>query len=77
MIYTFFPSSSSKAYGNLADNLCFFHAFFFFFFAGDRVEEGVKLVRALTNVERILGMTAAQEIAEMAIRTWHVERLFH
>ena len=50
---------------------------FFFFFAGGRVEEGVKPARTPTNVERILGTTAAQETAEMAIRTWHVESLFH
>ena len=35
------------------------------------------LARSLTNAQRILGMTAAQDTAEMAIRTWHVERLFH
>lgn len=67
------PNGSSEACGKVAVNLCFFHAFF-----DERwVGEGVLLVWTLTNVKRILGTTAAQETAEMAIRTWQVERLFH
>lgn len=66
----------SKARGNLAVNPC---AFFGRgqVFGRRQVGEGVKLARTPTNVKRILGTTAAQETAEIAILTWHVERLFH
>lgn len=70
MIYTFLPMVLLKYMETWLLT-------FAFFIAGRWVGEGVKLVRTLTDVKRILGMTAAQEMKEMVIRTRQVEMVFH